>query len=217
MNAELKKITDEKLKNYHQLNQSAEKGKILFVGSSLMEMFPIEDFIKERNLNLVIYNRGVGGYRTEDLLRAMDICIFELSPSRIFINIGTNDLSDPDCSISQMIANYDTILTMIQERIPNVELYLMAYYPVNYDAAANYMKPCLRIRDNARINAANEEAARLAEKHHARYIDVNDPLKDSDGNLKAEYTIEGMHIKPEGYLAILDNIMEYVTEPAWNR
>lgn len=216
MDAELKKITDEKLEHYHRLNQTAAKGKILFAGSSLMEMFPIEEFIREKGWDYVIYNRGVGGYRTEDLLQAMDICIFELSPSRIFINIGTNDLSDPDCPISQMIANYDQILSEIRRRIPDVELYLMAYYPVNYDAAEDYMKPCLRIRTNARIDAANAEVEKLAQKHHAKYIDVNTPLKDADGNLKAEYTIEGMHIRREGYLAILDDLMKYVAEPAWD-
>ena len=42
---------------------------------------------------------------------------------------------------------------------------------------------------------ANKAVQELAERHHAKYIDINDPLKDRDGNLKAEYTIEGMHIK----------------------
>ena len=49
-----------------------------------------------------------------------------------------------------------------------------------------------------------------------RSIDINDPLKDRDGNLKAEYTIEGMHIKEEGYRAIFDLFMGYAKEPRWN-
>lgn len=215
MTPELKKETDRKLANYHQLNQTAKKGQILFAGSSLMEMFPIEDFLKEMQSDRIIYNRGVGGYKTEDLLQAMDICIFELAPSRIFINIGTNDLSDSQIPMEQMIGNYDRILTEIQDRLPGVELYLMAYYPVNYDAATEEMKPCLRVRNNEKIAEANKEVEKLAEKHHARYIDVNDKLKDANGNLKAEYTIEGMHIKKEGYRAILEDVMKYVEEPAW--
>ena len=90
MTPELKKETDRKLQNYHQLNQSAKKGQILFAGSSLMEMFPIEEFLQEMGSDIVIYNRGVGGYKTEDMLNAMDICVYELAPSRIFINIGNN-------------------------------------------------------------------------------------------------------------------------------
>lgn len=43
-----------------------------------------------------------------------------------------------------------------------------------------------------------------------QYIDVNNQLKDDKGRLKAEYTIEGMHIKPEGYRAIFPDVMKYV-------
>lgn len=216
MTPELKKETDRKLANYHNLNQTAEKNQILFTGSSLMEMFPIEEFIKERKLPLCIYNRGVGGYKTEDLMAALDVCVYELSPRRIFINIGTNDLSDSSIPMEQVMNNYDRILSDIEEHLPGVELYLMAYYPVNYDAATEEMKACLQIRNNEKIALANTEVEKLAKKHHAKYIDVNDGLKDSDGNLKAEYTYEGMHIKPEGYLAILDDVLKYAGEPAWN-
>ena len=149
-------------------------------------------------------------------MEALEICVFELEPSRIFINIGTNDLSDVSIPISQMIENYHRILLRIKERLPGAELYLMAYYPVNYDAAAEEMKPCLRVRNNEKIDAANREVQKLAERIQGRYIDVNRRLKDENGSLKSEYTIEGMHIKEAGYRAILDDLMEYVGEPAWN-
>ena len=74
------------------------------------------------------------------------------------------------------------------------------------------MKACLEIRTNSKIKAANREVMKLAEKHHAKYIDVNGPLTDPEGNLKKEYTIEGMHINREGYLSILDDILRYATE-----
>lgn len=62
---------------------------------------------------------------------------------------------------------------------------------------------------------AGEEVRNLAERHGARYIDVNDALKDEQGRLKAEYTIEGMHIKEEGDRAIWPAFLSYVLEPEW--
>ncbi len=85
----------------------------------------------------------------------------------------------------------------------------MAYYPINYDAATEEMKPCLLIRTNEKINQANQAVQKLAEKHHARYIDISLPLKDENGNLKAEYTIEGMHIREEGYRAIFPEFLHF--------
>ena len=189
---------EEKIARYRELNQKVIPGQIVCAGSSLMEMFPVEKFINEDQLD-----------------KNVDVCILDLKPSRLFINIGTNDLSDPAISMNQMIANYDRILSIVETKLPDTEIYMMAYYPINYEAATEEMKPCLRIRTNEKIAAANKAVEKLAEKHHAKYIDINDPLKDELGNLKAEYTVEGMHIKEEGYRIIFDLFMGYAKEPHW--
>lgn len=204
-----------KLDNYHQINQSIKKGQVVITGSSLMEMFSINKFISEIGSNKLVYNRGVGGFTTDDLLEALDICVFELEPARIFINIGTNDLSDSRIPINSIINNYDKILNAIEERLPNIEIYLMAYFPVNYDAASSEMKECIKIRNNEKINMANLEVEKLANRHKKRYIDINKNLKDSEGRLRAEYTIEGLHINENGYRAIFDDMMKYINEPCW--
>lgn len=204
---------EQMVRDFHNWNESAVKGQVVFTGSSLMEMFPIEEWVKELGTDApIVYNRGVGGYRTTDLLPILDACVFELAPRKVFINIGTNDLSDPDIQIEEVMEHYDQIITMIEEKLPGVIIYMMAYYPINYEAATEEMKPCLLIRTNEKINAANEQVAQIAAKHGQKYINVNAPLMDEMGRLKAEYTIEGMHIKPEGYRAIFEDVMKYVRE-----
>ena len=177
-----------------------------------MEMFPVEELVKEKQIDMIIYNRGIGGFITDELLENIDTCILDLKPSKLFINIGTNDLSNPDIPIAQMIDHYDQILCQVKDVLPDVKLYLMAYYPINYDAATEEMKPCLLVRTNPKIAEANAAVKKLAEKYHAKYMDINDPLKDENGNLKAEYTIEGMHIKEEGYRAIFPEFIRYAME-----
>lgn len=204
---------ERKLKNYREKNKEAVYGQVVFAGSSLMEMFPINKLLEEHGDDTIIYNRGIGGYVTNELLQVTDVCITDLKPKKVFLNIGTNDLSNPRIPISQMIENYDRILCKIEEALPQAVIYLMAYYPVNYEAAAEEMKECLKIRTNEKIERANGEVKKLAQKHGQHYIDVNKNLKDEQGRLKAEYTIEGMHIKEEGYAAIYDDVMRYVKEP----
>ena len=204
---------EQMVKGFYVKNQNAVKGQTVFVGSSLMEMFPIEEWAKELGADApLIYNRGVGGYRTTDLLPILDACVFELEPRKVFINIGTNDLSDGNVPIEDVMSNYDLIITKIEEQLPGVIIYMMAYYPINYEAATEEMKPCLLIRTNEKISKANELVKKIADKHGQRYIDVNAPLMDEQGRLMAEYTIEGMHIKPEGYRAIFKDVMNYVKE-----
>ena len=207
-------MTDKEMKieRYKEENKTAKKGQIVFTGSSLMEMFPINKLLEEHNDNTIIHNRGIGGFISDELLAVIDICAIDLMPSKVFINIGTNDLSCSSIPISQLMANYDKIISKIENAVPGVKIYLMAYYPVNYEAATEEMKECLKIRTNEKINAANVEVKKLAEKHGQKYIDINRNLKDEQGRLKAEYTIEGMHIKEDGYRAIYDDIMAYVKE-----
>lgn len=200
------------VQQYDRENKNCEKGQVVFTGSSLMEMFPIEAWSREWENAPKTYNRGVSGYTTLQLKPILDICACDLQPAKVFINIGTNDLSNPDYTIEEVMERYDEILTEMEEKIPDVVIYLMAYYPINYDAAEVWMKPTLAVRNNAKIDLANEAVCRLAGKHGQRYIDVNRNLKDAQGNLKAEYTIEGMHIKPEGYRQILPEVMKYVLE-----
>lgn len=201
------------VEGFRAKNRLCEKGQVVFAGSSLMEMFPVEEWAGELGEDAPrLYNRGVGGYRTDDMLPIVDLCVTDLQPSKVFINIGTNDLSDPDLPMETMIQRYDEILTRIEAAVPGVRIYLMAYYPINYEAATEDMKPGLLIRTNEKIAAANGLVEKLAAKHGQRYIDVNDPLKDDMGRLKAEYTIEGMHIKPEGYRAIFPAIVKYIME-----
>lgn len=204
-----------KVERFRELNKNVIHGKIVFTGSSLMEMFPINKLLEEHNDPTVIYNRGIGGFISAELLDVIDVCVLQLEPSRVFINIGTNDLSDSRIPVQHLMDNYDKIITAIENRIPKVEIYLMAYYPVNYEAAAENMKECLKIRNNEKIAAANKEVEKLAAKHGQKYIDINKNLKDSQGRLKAEFTIEGLHINEDGYRAIYDDIMKYVKEPEW--
>ena len=205
----------EKIKNYKFRNQYARKGETLFVGSSLMENFPINELQQNLQSTHVIYNRGIGGYVTTELMENMEICIFELEPSKIFINIGTNDIGCPEYSKEKLIENYDKILTEIKKRLPQCKVYVMAYYPVN--TKANFQgvdqtrkEEMFRTRTNEAILEANEAVEALAEKHSYKFINVNEGLFDQDASLKEEYAIEGLHMWPNGYAVILENMKKYL-------
>ena len=120
---------------YRYLNKNAVKGETLFVGSSLMEHFPINEILMSRGLSKVIYNRGISGYTIPELLESMDEQIFDLKPSVIFINIGTNDISRQEETSEIFEADYRKILIQIKDRLPETKVFMMAFYPVNQKVA----------------------------------------------------------------------------------
>ena len=209
-----KREKDEKAKNFKFLNQFAVKGQILFTGSSLMEQFPVAELAKDHGIDKIIYNRGIGGYTTDEFMEEIDTVLFDLEPSKLFINIGTNDMNEregiPDWN-AHLLTNYETILKQIKERLPECEVYMMAYYPVNPTVAKeDFAKQALKIRTKENLDMVNRQLAELAAKYQYHFIDANEGLCNENGELKAEFTKEGMHMFANAYEVVFNNLKKYI-------
>ena len=203
----------DKLERYRILNRNVQKGEILFTGSSLMEQFPVNELLMTNGMNQVISNRGIGGFTTTDMLEHMEEMVFGTEPSRIFINIGTNDIGSPDYRLEALLERYEEIITRIRERLPEAEITMMAYYPVNETdklPEGEWGKTAFVTRTNENIAIANEAIEKLAAKKGCRFVNVNEGLTDERGKLKKEFTIEGIHMYANGYQVVLDNLKKYL-------
>ncbi|MBC2003435.1 lysophospholipase [Listeria booriae] len=215
MSPDITKFQNDIRAKYAIANQTAKKGQILFVGSSLMEIFPIEKFQQEQDLGLdkIIYNRGVRATTTADLLEHMDTLIFDLAPSKIFINIGSNDIGF-NVPENVFLANYDTILQQIKEKLPDTVVYVMAYYPINtvdaFGEKESEHSQLYEHRSNELNAAASAKVEKLAQKNGYEFINVNAGLTDSSGNLRKELTFDGAHMSPNGYEIVLENMRRYL-------
>lgn len=208
----MKSQQKERIEKLAILNQLAKKGQILLTGSSLMEQFPINELLMTNEIESVIYNRGVGGFTTEDMLENMETMIFGVQPSKIFINIGTNDIAQVDFSMEKLLENYEKILLQIQSKLPNTKVYVMAYYPVNEIdkiPEGEWGKQLFTNRNNATIKIVNTEVEKLAKRLGYDFINVNAGLTDETGKLKKEFTVEGVHMYANAYEAILRNMRQY--------
>lgn len=207
------KEKDDKVIRYRHLNKFVKKGEILFTGSSLMEQFPIQEIMLNHGMNKIIYNRGIGGYTIPEMLKALDEQIFALEPSKIFINIGTNDISIPEETKEKLISDYREVLNNIKKRLPDAEVFMMAYYPVNDAATANEAWPgalkAVQLRME-RLDEANKAVEELAKEFGYNYIDVNDGLTDENGRTKEEYSIDGIHMWSDAYEVIFENMKKYL-------
>ncbi len=203
-----------KLEHYRQMNKCARKGQILFCGSSLMEQFPVSELQLSDHFPLRLYNRGVGGFTAKELLEALDICVLDREPKYLFINIGTNDMNAEDYCVTKLMQIYDRILCRIRNRLPNIKICLFAYYPVNETMGLcdPIMGPIFQHRTNERINEANQMLETLSKEHHAVLMNLNTCIADESGQLKAEYTTDGMHLSAEGYIQIWNQLAQYMRE-----
>ena len=199
------------LTRYEHLNRVAKKGEIVFAGSSLMEQFPVNELMVSLGACACVYNRGIGGYTTDDLLQTMDTCILDWEPRKLFINIGTNDIGAG--RVESLKKNYREILRQVQERLPQTKIYLLAYYPCNPQglrASQEEREQAFRYRTNETIRACNRWVEQLAKEIGGTYLDLNEPLLDAEGQLKLELTMDGVHMYPDAYLPVLRQLLPWL-------
>lgn len=209
--AHFQKEKEQKLNCYRQQNRYIRKGETLFTGSSLMEQFPITEFCLSEGLPIA-YNRGISGYTTDEFLAGIDVMLLELKPKKLFINIGTNDIREmPEGEdwFTHLSGNYREICRIIRDQLPETTVYMMAYYPVN-ETILKKTSVFTPVRTNDAIRKANQMAAALADEFGFCFIDVNDGLKDADGQLQAEYTRDGIHFDAAAYRTVFDRLKKYL-------
>ena len=202
----------EKVERFRRLNRYALPGQTVLAGSSLMEQFPIYEFAQTEALPCRVYNRGVGGFTTSELLENLGPCIMDLAPARLFLNIGTNDLNGPDADLDVLTENIRTIVRRVREAVPGVEVTLLAFYPVNPDVAAPEARAVFRWRTNDLIARANARIEALAAEEGVRFADLNAGLTDEEGRQRAEFAIDGIHMYADGYRVVLENFLPLLAE-----
>ena len=204
---------EEKIRRFHELNKIALKGRIVFAGSSLMEQFPVYEMLLNRGLPYIIYNRGIGGYTTTELLENLETCVLDLEPGAVFLNIGTNDMNGEDYVLGEFLKRYEQIVSEIRNKLPLTKLFLLAFYPVNQEAAPDPVtREAFRCRTNERIQEANREIRKIADRYQAVYLDLNEGITDKDGQLKRELTVDGVHMHVEGYQAVMEKLIPVLNE-----
>lgn len=198
--------------NYRELNRFAQKGQTVMVGSSLMEQFPINELMGSNGISGIVYNRGLGGYTTTDLLACLDVCVFELEPSRIFINIGHQRHWTAGDDLGNLERNYRKIISLIQKKLPQCKINMLAYYPVADMELPSGLPEGRKPRTLEAVREANRRIQAMAEELGLPFIDLNDAISDDRGYMRQEYAADPIHMWPSAYQEILIRLKPYLEQ-----
>ncbi|MBR5203575.1 MAG: GDSL family lipase, partial [Clostridia bacterium] len=124
-----------------------------------------------------------------------------ISPKNIVLLIGTNDISR-GVPLSVTVENVSKIIENAKSTCPNVNFILQAVYPINRGMRDKFEK-----RSNDKIHLMNKEFIKLCEKYNCAWLDLTDQLKDETGNLRKEYTYDGLHLNISAYKIIAEKII----------
>ena len=193
-----------KRENYRILNNEYTLiNQTILLGDSITDFFNwyelFYDFCEKSGQ--AVYNRGISGDTTDRLLERLEENALNISPKNIVLLIGTNDISR-GVPLSVTVENVSKIIENTKNACPDVNFILQAVYPINRGMRDKFEK-----RSNDKIHLMNKEFIKLSEKYGCTWLDITDDLKDKTGNLRKEYTYDGLHLNISAYKIIAEKII----------
>ena len=193
-----------KRENYRILNKEyALKNQTVLLGDSITDFFNwyelFYDFSKISGQ--AVYNRGISGDTTDRLLERLNENVLNIEPKNVVLLIGTNDIGR-GLPLSMSVENVSKIIENTKKVCSDINFILQAVYPINRGMRDKFEK-----RSNEKIDIMNKEFIKLSEKYDCVWLDITDKLKDETGNLKKEYTYDGLHLNISAYKIVAENII----------
>ena len=201
----IRRIINETISSEHWTERTKEfqeqprsTGRIVFLGNSLTEGFDLN--ILEDS---TIINRGISGDFTEGLLKRLDEVI-SLKPSRLFIEIGINDLIE-HVPVKEICRNYEQIIERIEKSSPSTRIYLQSLLPVRLESS--FLTSGEDV--NLEVREQNNALKILAGKEGIPFIDLYSHFVVNN-EMNQRLTYDGIHLVNEGYAILKNTVSPYL-------
>lgn len=190
---------------YRELNQiSVLEPDVIFIGDSIVEYYPLQELFGTEK---TIVNRGIRGYQTRLLLENLDAHLYGDAVDQIVLLIGTNDIGK-DVPMNEALDNLERVIQSIARNYPLSQIKLLSILPVN---EGEKYKQTVYIRTNEKIREWNQAYEALTSAYmQVDFVPVYDSLIDTEGQLKKDYTTDGLHLSVAGYQALSEALKEYL-------
>ncbi len=138
-------------------------GVALFVGNSITDGAEWSELFND----LHIKNRGISGDNTSGILHRWQQ-IVDAKPKKVFLMIGTNDLSR-GLSVDSVVKNILLAADFLKQESPVTQLYIQSILPVNYQVERKYESQSLLVV----LNVQYQDSQRADELpfRHFRHLD----------------------------------------------
>lgn len=157
---------EDEMETYREMNSVTEAGGVVLFGSNTFAALPVGELTQAFRITEPIYNRSIRDVRIDQIESYLKVCLFDLNPRKIFVNMGDIDILDENIDIDNFISRYEWLLYMIHTKTQ----------------AAIYIVPIVSACPTAfRINQRLKD---LAASTGCRYIDVSGVLESRRPTLR---------------------------------
>ena len=187
-----------------QRKHSQSKG-IVFYGDSITEFCQLDHFYQSKK---PLYNCGIAGATTDELLWMVDEAVIQYHPSKVFLMVGINDLGNTVMHSPRKIAQHMNMLAhMITKNCPGAQLYIISTLPC-VEEQQDYHH-VLGIRCNEFVKMIYQCLKELVTSQNTTIIDVYSLFVDGD-RVKKDFYLDGLHLNEKGYEVLSQQLQCYL-------
>ena len=125
--------------------KNAQPNGVVFFGDSITEMYDLEKHFPHIK---PIYNCGIGGATSNELLWMVDEAVIKYQPKVVVMMIGINDLGNTTMLSPKDIAvNVKNIIDLIRGNCPDTQIILMSTLPCIESLRDYHQVPGIRCND----------------------------------------------------------------------
>jgi len=165
--------------------KSPPKKGILFIGSSSIRMWKLDDHFAE----LPVINRGFGGSQIADSIQFADRILLPYEPRIVVLYAGDNDVAAGKTP-ERVLADYRLFVKTVHDRLPKTRIVFIAIKP----SIARWRLVEKMRKANSLIRAVTKEDERLS------FVDIDTPMIGDDGQPRKDLFLkDGLHLNADGY------------------
>jgi lysophospholipase L1-like esterase len=166
---------------------------VVLLGDSITEGFDVTKYLPGRR----VVNRGIGADvignalppdDNRGVLKRLDNSVFDCAATDVFLLIGINDLGSGR-QVDVMEQGYRELLKRIHEQTPAIKVHVQSVLPTRGRFA----------KHNEPVRDFNQRIRKLADEFKYDFIDLHSLMVDAQGELKAEFTNDGLHLNDAAY------------------
>ena len=157
---------DDEMQTYRELNSITEAGGVVLFGSNTFASLPVGELAQAFRITEPIYNRSVKDIRLSQIESYLKVCLYDLNPRKIFVNMGDVDIMDENVNVKDFISKYEWLLYMIHTKT-QAAIYIVSI-----------------VSESPAAQKINEQLRKLAAQTGCKYVDAVSALESRRPTLR---------------------------------
>lgn len=151
---------------YRELNSITEAGGVVLFGSNTFASLPLGELTQAFRITEPIYNRSVKDLRISQIESYLKVCLYDLNPRKVFVNLGDTDILDDNINIDDFISKYEWLLYMIHTKT-QAAIYIVSI-----------------VSDTPAAQEINRRLKKMASQTGCKYVDAVSALESKRPTLR---------------------------------